>query len=194
MEMMKPSIDVVPKHHQYIQQKANNNRNSSTHTLDQLDEHLYHRRWYVFKKGLHQTGGVAPMLALILSYLSYLTNTNLVDIDVDVLKLISENIPTRRFRRFVYKKMMFIQSILEYVTNRVYRIVIQYYDYASYQLVMMTTGNTCINYNPDDDVLFELYNLWVSMILIIISISIINKLIKKLSYFMDLLFVNSTAR
>ena len=194
MEMIqKQPVDVVTKT-PYIPPPYNTSHvvdRSSNNLLDQLDEHLNNRRWSVPKKSLRQTGGIAPMIAYCLAYLSYhlMSYGFIVDINSidDVLKLIHEFItllPTKRFRRFLHKKKLYFQIIQQSISDQLYVVAIQIYDYMKYQWLMITTGYVCINYDHlvDDDVLFEIHNLWLSIIMIIISISVINKLLRILSH------------
>lgn len=191
METIKPPVDVVTKtlhHHHYHHHPHNISHavDGSNNNLDQLDEHIYNRRWSVSKKGLRQSGGIAPTLAYCLAYLSYHLASYGIIVDIDNIDEIV--LPTRRFRRFLHKKKLYIQTIQRSVSDRIYLVATQYYyytyDYVKYQWVMMTTGYVCINYDHlvDKDVIFEIYNLWLSIIMIIISISVINKLLRILSH------------
>lgn len=88
---------------------------SSSSSTDELDSHRYHRRWYVADKGIHRTGGVAPSIAWGIAYISH-HSASLI-LEQDIPSFIMRNIPTKRFKKFMYSIQQFIADQLNTVAR-----------------------------------------------------------------------------
>jgi len=168
---MKPVVDRVPfkRDGKTIGgSNYNSSLNSSSSHIDQLDEHRYTRRWSVSKKGLHQTSGMAPMLAWSLAYLSYLIGYPLLDLTF-IPSIIKESISAKHFRRFVNQQKVVIRSIYRVAVDKVYKTGQQCYEYVNYQWgILWSSKDTNTIYETDVDLFGLLYNLHLSIIIIII--------------------------